>query len=194
MLQGDSPPGAPPVQCAFVTDMRIEVYLTRYTGFVPGKVVQLRPMVIWPKRFTGSCAASKLCNYGTAWITNDVHPCDRQETAAVERCLAPTAHILAPTQISACAGTSLELDGSFSADGGAKLLSYTWSTTLETDNRRNVASQLQSSDADGRVGRQYAPLFEPQRLCARPRPRLAPAHASDHPRSEQSKLPVHTGA
>lgn len=159
VLQGDAPLDQP-VECAFVDDSTINVYLTINTHAAPGMTVQLKAQTIWPKKFTGSCLSPghplNLCNPGTEMTVDPHFPCDMRATPTIERCVTPVAVIRAPTEIDPCQGIALELDGSASEGGGAKLLNFSWQPTLRADHRRTMALLLPLNPDPTAAGMQYA--------------------------------------
>ena len=157
LLQGDAPVDRP-VECAFIDDSTIHVYLAYDTAATRGMLVTIRSQTIWPKAFEGACASIgsriNLCNEGTSMAVDQYHPCDSALTSSIEECEPPAAVIKAPTQIPSCQGSTIELDGSASMGGGARLLTYIWRTTFLSDNRRAMQSIFSSSLDDAAVGLQ----------------------------------------
>ena len=147
LLQGRAPRGDP-VQCAFVDDSQMVVYLTMFTHASSGMRVGLKADTFWPKLYKGPCQPAdeedSLCNEGTSMLVDSFSPCNTRATEVEELCSPPVAVLQAPEQIGVCPGTSFQLDASQSYGGGAKLLNYTWGLTLDSDNRRSILSFLSS--------------------------------------------------
>jgi hypothetical protein len=132
--------------CGWESDTKLIVYLTLETAAAPGMLVQLRPSIIWPRSWTGTCApgtASNLCNSADSRAVDSFFPCDvRNTTETREACVSPVAVLQAPTEINSCPDTALELDGSQSTGGGIKLLNYTWRATTQSDNYYEIKGLL----------------------------------------------------
>ena len=170
-LRGD----APEAICAWQDDSTIVAFLTTETYAEPGMVVTLRAGVIWPKLFTGACTGSESrCNAGDEMSVDTFFPCNRVDTEETELCDRPVAVVRAPMQISACAGTTLELDGSHSHGGGPKPLKFFWNPAGSSDNRRNIKSYAESEL--GRVGvyQQCASIRDSNASAVRRKQRAAP--------------------
>lgn len=148
LLNGDAAPGSP-VECVFVDDSTINVLLTVHTLAAPGMPVRLKPNTVWPKIYSGQCLEpgnpENLCNDGSVTFVSSSRPCQDSQDATEQLCVQPVAQLQAPTEIPGCPGTSLELDAAHSSGGGAKLLSYTWGTTRQSDNRPSIAAFLASA-------------------------------------------------
>jgi hypothetical protein len=132
--------------CGWDSDTKLVVYLTLDTAAAPGMLVQLRPSIIWPRSWTGTCApgtATNLCNGAVSRAVDSFFPCDvRNTTETREACVSPVAVLQAPTEINSCPDTALELDGSQSTGGGIKLLNFTWRPTTQSDNYYEIKGLL----------------------------------------------------
>ena len=150
-LRGSSPSEA---QCYWSDETTLLVQLTLFTDAAPGMAVALKPGVIWPAlwSYPGSCDAEKsLCSNGTTAV-NVNHPCDQKATPEVEACVQPSALVQSATEISACPGTALTLDGSRSSGGGIKPMVFAWSAhPTKTDKYFAVQGGLDEANGAQRI-------------------------------------------
>ena len=141
-LRGTAPE---PAICGWSDDSTIRAYLTIHTSAEPGMTVALRENAIRPKYFHGLCtpgAIDNMCNDKVNVTVDAFFPCNVPSADGRQECSPPVAVLLAPTVISVCEGTTLELDGTHSYGGGVKPLRFTWTATDKSDNRRNILPYL----------------------------------------------------
>ena len=122
-------------KCAWADDSTLFVRLTLYTAAAPGMRIGIRSDVLWPKEwnYPGTCAGeSSKCAKAAQVVVDADFPCDLRGTKERELCIQPIALIQAPTEISSCSGSTLNLDASRSSGSGIKPLTYSWSASPRT--------------------------------------------------------------
>lgn len=130
--------------CDWLDDSSLFALLSSSTAAAASMAVTLRPNVLWPRGYTGSCAgAHSKCAPAQTLAVDDLFPCDMATTPERELCVEPTAVIQAPMELGSCAGSGLLLDGSRSAGGGVRPLAYSWSAPPRScDNYYDVTAAL----------------------------------------------------
>ena len=143
-LQGTSGTDA---MCDWLDDSTLFAFLSASTAAAAGMTVTIRPKVLWPKDYLGSCNdGDSKCADVQSLTVSSLFPCDSVVTPVREVCTQPTAVIQAPNEIASCPGTTLTLDASRSTGGGVRPLTYTWSAIpTSCDNYYSISSALSAA-------------------------------------------------
>ena len=143
-LQGTSNSDA---MCDWLDDSTLVAFLSASTAAAAGMTVTIRPKVLWPKDYLGSCGdGDSKCADVQSLTVSSLFPCDIAGTPVHEVCIQPIAVIQAPNEIASCPGTTLTLDASHSTGGGVRPLTYTWSALpTSCDNYYSISSALSAA-------------------------------------------------
>ena len=131
--------------CDWLDDSTVFALLSPSTAASGGMIITLRPDVLWPQGYQGSCddSSDSKCAPVQSLQVNELFPCDVAATPVRELCIQPVASIQAPSVISSYPGTTLTLDASRSTGGGVRPLIYTWHAyPRATDNYYAVSNAL----------------------------------------------------
>ena len=135
--------------CDWTDGSNMFAQLTRDTNASAGMRVGLRPNVLWPRGYMGSCGnVDSMCTVAEQMDVDAYFPCDRRDTTAREACVTPEALVQASRRISSCPGTALALDATRSTGGGVRPLQFQWSASPRTcDNYYQVSARLSAANS-----------------------------------------------